>query len=146
MESEIQRAATEGVSYAEVGGWAVSNKSRCPAEGFLLAVQAYSLSRLLGGALGLTTATTRHSSAVILRRLGLSRFEAGGEPIPSYFDPRYGCEMELLRFDSRRSNPQYHAAIECLRKRLANVAVVTARRREESEPVRASFAVPVVAA
>ena len=123
VESEIDRARQDGLSYAEVGGWAVSKQCRCTSEGLLLALAAYSLGRRLGGALGITTATVRHSSSTILRRLGGSLLEAGGTVVPSYFDPKYNCEMELLRFDSRRPNAKYAGLIELLRDRLTNVAV-----------------------
>jgi hypothetical protein len=90
----------------------------------LLALAAYSLGRRLGGALGITTATVRHSSSTILRRLGGSHLEAGGTIVPSYFDPKYNCEMELLRFDSRKPNAKYTGLIELLRDRLTNVSVI----------------------
>jgi len=123
VESEIERARRDGLRYAEVGGWAVSKQSRCSSEGLLLALAAYSLGRRLGGCLGITTATVRHSSSAILRRLGGSLLEAKGTVVPSYFDPKYNCEMELLRFDSRQPNTKYAGLIELLRDRLANVAV-----------------------
>lgn len=124
VESELARARRDGFGYAEVGGWAVAPKSRCTAEGLLLALAAYSLGRLFGGALGLTTATVRHSSSTILRRIGGAPLEGSGATVPSYFDPAYGCEMELLRFDSRRPNPRYAPLIEALKDRLTNVTVV----------------------
>ncbi len=124
VESEITRARKDGLRYAEVGGWAVSKQCRCTSEGLLLALAAYSLGRRLGGALGITTATVRHSSSTILRRLGGSHLEAGGTIVPSYFDPKYNCEMELLRFDSRKPNAKYTGLIELLRDRLTNVSVI----------------------
>jgi hypothetical protein len=126
VEGELSRARSEELRYAEVGGWAVAKESRCTAEGIVLALAAYSLGRALGGALGLTTATVRHSSSTILRRLGGSNLKAGDEVISSYFDPHYGCEMELLRFDSRRPSPKYVGIIDRIQMRLANVAVVAA--------------------
>jgi hypothetical protein len=89
----------------------------------LLALAAYSLGRTLGGALGLTTATVRHSSSTILRRLGGSLLGSGDSIVPSYYDPKYDCEMELLRFDSRRPNARYGGLIEMLGRRLGNVSV-----------------------
>ncbi len=123
VKSEIDRARQDGLRYAEVGGWAVSKQCRCTSEGLLLALAAYSLGRRLGGALGITTATVRHSSSTILRRLGGSHLEVDGTVVPPYFDPKYNCEMELLRFDSRRPNAKYAGLIELLRDRLTNVAV-----------------------
>jgi hypothetical protein len=124
VEAEIARARQDGLRYAEVGGWAVSKHCRCTSEGLLLALGAYSLGRRLGGALGITTATVRHSSSTILRRLGGSNLEVGRTVVPSYFDPKYNCEMELLRFDSRRPNAKYTGLIELLRERLTNVSVI----------------------
>ena len=125
VEDELTRAREHGLHYAEVGGWAVSKASRCSSEGLLLALAAYSLGRFFGGSLGLTTATVRHSSSTILRRLGGAHLEADGAPVRPYFDPRYKCEMELLRFDSRQPNPKYVPLIEHLRQRLAHVAVIS---------------------
>jgi hypothetical protein len=126
IEAELQRARVENLRYAEVGGWAVSKDSRCTSEGLLLALAAYSLGRLAGGALGLTTATVRHASSTILRRLGGSHLEVSGRAVPPYYDPRYKCEMELLRFDSRRPDPKYAPLVDRLAARLRDVLVVAA--------------------
>ncbi len=123
VESELKRARAEGLRYAEVGGWAVAKESRCTSEGLLLALAAYSLGRTLGGTLGLTTATVRHSSSTILRRLGGSLLGSDDLTVPPYYDPKYNCEMELLRFDSRRPNAKYGGLIELLGRRLGNVSV-----------------------
>jgi hypothetical protein len=124
VESELSHANEGRLGYAELGGWAVAEKSRRTCEGLLLALAAYSLGRLFGGALGITTATVRHSSSTILRRIGGSQLEANGALVPSYYDPKYKCEMELLRFDSRRPNPRYTRVIELLREKLTRVLVV----------------------
>jgi hypothetical protein len=124
VESELARARRERLRYAEVGGWAVARESRCTAEGVLLALASYSLGRVLGGALGLTTATVRHSSSTILRRLGGTHLETGNGSIGAYFDPHYNCEMELLRFDSRRPSAKYAALIERIQMHLSHVTVV----------------------
>jgi hypothetical protein len=124
VENEIARARQNALRYAEVGGWAVAKGSRCTSEGLLLALAAYSLGRTLGGALGITTATVRHQSSTILRRLGGSQLEIDGTKVPSYYDPHYDCEIELLRFDSRRPNGRYNGLVELLRSKLSNVRVV----------------------
>src|SRR4030095_11318489 len=49
-------------------------------------------------------------------------------PLPSYFDPNYGCEMELLRFDSNAPNPKYQARIDDILSRFFELPVVCARR------------------
>jgi hypothetical protein len=126
VETELARARRDRLRYAEVGGWAVSRQSRCTSEGLILALAAYSLGRIAGGALGLTTATVRHQSSTILRRLGGSSLRAHGQTVPSYFDGRYGCDMELLRFDSRRPNARYARLIDVLTAKLAVVPVIAA--------------------
>ncbi len=124
VESELKRARRERLRYAEVGGWAVSERSRCTSEGLVLALAGYSLGRICGGCLGITTATVRHCSSSILRRLGGSPLSADGAPVPSYYDPRYRCEMEILRFDSRLPNPKFNDLIERLREQMASVAIL----------------------
>jgi hypothetical protein len=142
VQSELKRARRERVNYAEVGGWAVSEQSRCTSEGLVLALAGYSLGRICGDCLGITTATVRHCSSSILRRIGGAPLAADGDPVPSYFDPRYGCEMEILRFDSRRPNPKFNDLIEKLRERMASVAIVAPEALQLHET---AFHEPVVA-
>lgn len=124
VQSELREARRAQLRYAEVGGWAVSESSRCTSEGLVLALAGYSLGRICGGCLGITTATVRHCSSSILRRLGGAPLSADGAPVPTYFDPRYGCEMEILRFDSRRPNPKFNDLIERLREKMASVSIL----------------------
>jgi hypothetical protein len=115
VESELQRAQRDRLQYVELGGWAVDPSRRHSGEGLLLALAGFSLGRAFGGALGLTTATVRHDSSTILRRLGGTSLGSDGVALPPYYDPRYRCEMELLRFDSRTPNPKYAPVIDLLR-------------------------------
>jgi len=124
VAGELVRARQDRLRYVELGGWAVAPDSRNMGDGLVLALAAYSLGRAFGGALGLTTATVRHASSTILRRLGGSSLEAGGAAVPPYYDLRYNCEMELLRFDSRRPNPRYAGVIDLLKDRLATIPVI----------------------
>lgn len=124
VEAELSRARRNYLRYAEVGGWAVAKACRCTTEGLLLALAGYSLGRVCGGCLGLTTATVRHCSSSILRRLGGSPLKAGDTTIPSYYDPKYKCQMEILRFDSRRPNAKYADLIELLHAKMASVTVI----------------------
>jgi hypothetical protein len=124
VRSERSRASLEGLQYAEVGGWAVAEECRCTSEGLVIALAAYSRGRALGGALGLTTATVRHASSTILKRLGGSLLDAGGTSIPPYYDPRYKCDMELLRFDSREPGARYGSLIDVLVMQRASVPVI----------------------
>lgn len=127
VHQELDRARLEGLGYAEIGGWAVAKDSRCTAEGLVLALGAYSLGQTVGPALGLTTATERHSSSTILRRLGGSSLHVGGEAVPTYYDPHYQCNMEVLRFDSRRPSAKYVGLVNRLQERLQTVKVIAAR-------------------
>jgi hypothetical protein len=139
IRADLELARAEGLGYAEVGGWGVSEKNRCTSEGLVLALAGYSLGRVLGGALGMTTATVRHCSSTILRRLGGSAFADGSTRIPSYFDPKYNCEMELLRFDSRSPSPKYAALVELLKSKLSEVLVITADVSALPEPESSFF-------
>jgi hypothetical protein len=125
VRGEIARARRERLEYVELGGWAVSPETRRTSGPLTMALAVYGFSRRHGGALGMTTATFRHCSAVILQRLGGSRFEVDGTALPPYYDPRYGCMMEMLRFDSRQPNAKYVELIDQLRDKLSQVQVIT---------------------
>jgi hypothetical protein len=125
VETHAAEAAERGVDLAEVGGWAVAEEYRCKAEALRLALSAFALSRILGGCLAFTTATVRHCSAAILRRLGGQHVVVDGVALPRYFDTRYDCEMEILRFDSDQPNPRYASIVELLCADLSAAMVVT---------------------
>ena len=133
VESEIAKARRHGLKYAEVGGWAVLRERRCTSEGLVLALAAYGLCKVLGGALGITTANVKHSSSSILRRLGGSYLEARGTTIPAYFDSGYNADIEILRFDSRRPAGKYAGLIELLKDRLSMVSVFASAPAMEAE-------------
>ncbi len=125
VTADIAQARREGIGYGEVGGWAASKDGGSASDGLMLVLAGYSLSRQLGDALGTTTATVRHCSSTILRRLGATSLAFEGATVPPYYDPAYRCDMELLRFDSRRVNRKYVSLIEQLRAKLADVLVLT---------------------
>ena len=124
LEAELRRARKNYLSYAEVGGWAVSEERRATTEGLLLALAGYSLGGICGGCLGLTTATVRHCSSSILRKLGGVPLEVGGMTVPSYYDPQYNCEMEILRFDSRTPSDKYADLVHLLREKMTSIPVI----------------------
>lgn len=124
VQSELDRARAEGLRYVELGGWAVSEEIRGTAGSIALALAVYAFSRRDAGALGLTTATFRHCSATILKRLGGARFEVDGQTLPPYFDPKYRCLMELLRFDSRKPNGKFTGLIDLTRDTLHALTVI----------------------
>jgi hypothetical protein len=111
VEREIDQARSTSIGFGEVGGWAVREDHRWTPESLRIVLATYALLELLGGCVGVATATFRHSSATILQRIGLSTLQSDGEDIPPYHDPQYGCLMQMLRFDSRFPNPRYRACI-----------------------------------
>ncbi len=130
VAAEMELARGLGYAFVEVGGWALREDCRCNVEGVKIALSAYSLARMLGGCIGITTATMRHSSAAILSRIGGGVLQAGGVELPSYYDPRYKCGMRILRFDSRVPNPRYLPWIEQLQAEMASAPVVSARKNQ----------------
>ena len=124
VAEELANARRLGMRFAEVGGWAVAPQHRCTADGLLLVLAGYGLTSLWGGALMLSTATVRHASSTILRRLGGTPLAFAGGALPTYFDPRYNCEMELLRFDTRRPAARFASIIDALKEKLSMVQVV----------------------
>jgi len=129
VESEIALAKTRQLSFVEVGGWAVAEHVRGTAEPLRLGLVAYSLGQLMGGAVGLCTATRRHCSSSILKRIGGKFLEHDGTSIPTYYDPRYACEMDILRFHSWNPNPRYEQWIEEIRNSLQSLTIIRSSRR-----------------
>jgi hypothetical protein len=104
VQSQIELARQRGVSYVEVGGWALAPELRCSVEALRIALATYGMARLLGGCIGIGTVTRRNNSASILRRIGGQSLTGSQFEIPPYFDPHYGCDMEILSFDSEKPN------------------------------------------
>ena len=128
LESEISLARKRKIDYVEVGGWAIAEDMRYTMEAMNIALSTFALAQSIGGAIGLTTATVRNCSSRILRKIGGRSLGLPGCPLPSYFDPQYGCEMELLRFDSNAPNPKYQSRIDDILSRFFELPVVCARR------------------
>jgi hypothetical protein len=116
---------SDGLWFGEVGGWAVSEQVRTGTVGVTLAVALWPFCRLLGGVAAVATATTRHNSAKILTRLGGASITDHGEPLGPFDDPYFGCQMNLLGFDSRRLSPRYEGLAETLRPCLLRSELMT---------------------
>jgi hypothetical protein len=129
VESEIEAARRKRVAYVEVGGWALTAELRYTVEALRIALATYSLARLLGGCVGIGAVTLRHCSSSILRRIGGQSLANDGVELPRYFDSQYGCDMEILRFDSAKANPRFEVWIEELCDHLRTTPVI---RRESS--------------
>jgi hypothetical protein len=126
VTAEMQLAQERGLEYVEVGGWALDLAWRHTAAGLRLALATFGLAQALGGCIGITTATVRNHSATILRKIGGCSLRSGQTEIPSYFDPQYGCEMEMLRFDSDNPNPKYRPWVAEMRDQLRAAPVILA--------------------
>jgi hypothetical protein len=124
VDQHIADARRNGLRYAELGGWAVARESRSTSETLLLALATYALSRLGGGALGITTATNRHRSSSILCRLGGQPLDFDGLVLPPYYDPQYDCVMEILRFDSRAPEPRYDGLVQLVNSNIFDIPLV----------------------
>ena len=124
VETELECARRRGVWYVELGGWAVCESLRCTTEAIRTLLTVYALSQVRGGAVGLSSATTRHHSSSILRRIGGIPLKVKGVEVSPYYDAQYGCEMELLSFDSGSPNQRYASWIRECREGLQQVPVI----------------------
>ena len=125
VESDLAHARQRAISFVEVGGWALAKERRCTGEALRTALAMYSLAENLGGCIGLATATVRHRSASILKRIGGTSLEIGGETLPAYYDPQYSCEMEIVRFKSDAPNHKYRRWIDHISESLLHVPVLS---------------------
>jgi hypothetical protein len=128
VELERFNAQALQLRFGEVGGWAIAPDRRNSRVSLDIILAAFGLLNLLGGGVGLATATVRHGSASILRRLGLSPMSAEGQELPVYYDPNYRCEMELLSFDSRTPSAKYTNWVALLSRQIACAPVICAKR------------------
>ena len=124
VEADLKRAREENLSYVEVGGWALSEEWRGTRAALEILVASYALGQLWGGSIGSCTATVRHHSSSILRRIGGCSFQVDGERVPPYDDPYYGCTMELLRFDSRSPAQRFIPLIDQLKAKVASTPTI----------------------
>jgi hypothetical protein len=132
VESKRAKARSRGYGFVELGGWALDEPVRFSSEALRISLYVYGLMKLLGGALATTTATTRHQSSSILRKMGGYSISGDGVELPTYYDPKYQCEMEILGFDSDRPNPKYSHWIEVCQRRLEYVPLISSAPADES--------------
>ena len=125
VEADLRRCRDNNLAYVEVGGWALAEEWRNTRAALEILVGSFALAQIWGGCLGSCTATVRHSSSSILRRIGGTNYEWDGNPIPSYFDAEYGCDMELLHFDYRSPSPRFLPLIKQLETSLVKATVVS---------------------
>jgi hypothetical protein len=134
VEGQIAAAESVGTHYTEVGMWALRPEARCSSAAVNLALTAFILAEHLGGGMGITTATTRHHSASILRRLGGRRLAE----LPAYYEPRYGCVIEVLRFTLADLDSRFTSRLNQLRAEIRDTSIVCAAPSEQSPICRRS--------
>src|SRR5450432_1002985 len=140
----MERAKAMKIGFGEVGGWAVAESHRGTLEPLRIILATYGLLQLRGGCTGIATATFRHSSATILRRIGLNSLSWDGADLPPYYDPKYRCDMEVLHFDSRFPNRKYRDSVSELTHALAASPVICCGRvKSTSQTVFRGFEIPM---
>ena len=129
---ELQFAREQGLGYAELGGWAIANEyhhTRAAAETVLASYLWAAM--VVGHCVCSCTATVRNDSSSILRRIGGTPVMDHGTPLPSYFDTRYGCQIEIIRFDSRQLPQKFGKLIEQMRPKVSRAGIVRINSAEE---------------
>jgi hypothetical protein len=126
VESDLLRASEQKVNVVEPGGWVLEEQLRGTTEAVLIALSAFAFARFIGTCLAYITATVKHHSSLILRRLGAESLYFGGEEIPKYYDSRYSCEMELLRLQSQGIHPRFESRLSFLHELLSMAPVFQA--------------------
>lgn len=125
VERDLQLARINKLAYVEIGGWAIDSCWRHTRAAADCLAASYALGELWGGSLGICTATVRHGSACMLQRFGALPLSVEGQTIGRYSDPRFRCDMHLLRFD-RTSGWRFASVVEPLKRELAYMTVTTA--------------------
>lgn len=128
IEHQMGQARQRRVQYGEVGAWALRPEVRCSTAAVNIALMTFVLAEQLGGGLGITTATTRHHSASILRRMGGRRLAE----LPAYYDPKYGCVIEILQFSSANLDGQFAERVRRLRTEIGKVPVLCSAARKNA--------------
>lgn len=144
VEAELALARHSRFSYVEMGGWAMADRVRGTSECLRSILASYALVRLMGGGVAICPATERNGSAAILSRMGGRLLEWGGVSIPPYFDPAYGCRMQMLRFDPRASIERYEDSVQRFMAILAEAPVICADVPERRAPKTQFGTIPAI--
>ena len=134
LQSEVEYSSRLDLPCVEVGGWALDEELRGTTEGLRIVLGSYAVWQMMGNAVCLSTATLRNGSSSILRRIGGRSLEHEGVELPPYYDPEYGCQMELLKFYSWAPTPRYGAWVDQMKEELRHVTVVTREAGFEEIP------------
>jgi hypothetical protein len=126
VEEDMRRARQARLRVVEPGGWVVEEPLKFKADAISIALSAFAWSQLAGGCLAYVTATVKHKSSAILRRLGGDSIRFEGQEMPRYYDPEYRTEMELVRLETRSLNSRFESTMAPLRELLAESPVIQA--------------------
>ena len=126
VEADIKRSQKRQCTLLEPGGWVVEEDCRGGKDAAAIALSAIACSQFQRNCVAYVTATVKHGSSTILRRLGARPVKWQGEELPKYYDPNYGCEMELLRLDAQTLNERFEAPIRQLQQVLLCSSVLQA--------------------
>jgi hypothetical protein len=133
VEERLDEVREQGLQFAELGGWALAREYRHTKAALEILLGPYVWADLIGHCLCSCTAAARNNSASILRRVGGASFRYRGQELPPYFDPQYGCNMELLHFDSRQVPYRFRALVDEMRRNISRVPVICATAIEKTE-------------
>lgn len=125
VERDLAIARERDLAYIEIGGWALAEEWRGTRAALEVLVGSYALAHLWGGALGACTATVRHASSSMLRRIGGTPLAVDGIELPAYDDPQYDCQMELLHFDCQTPSPRFSPLVAQLKSKLSDLVAIT---------------------
>jgi hypothetical protein len=127
LEELIRTYCDVGMVVGESGGWAISQDFQGHVAMLAVPLAGWSFSRVLSRQVWIAAATERNGSAEMLKRMGGWRLKLKGEELPSFYDPGYKCQMELLCFDSDILNPKFEPAVRDLQ------ALLEEQRAAQSE-------------
>lgn len=115
VQDMISRAQQRSASFAEIGGWCLAPEVRKRSEVLTSVMLMYALGGILGGVIGLATATRRHNSSAMLQRMGARKARVGDVELPAFYEPQFRCEIDLLEFDSMQKPGSYESRFIALR-------------------------------
>jgi hypothetical protein len=124
VETDIAIARKKQWTLLEPGGWVLDERLRGTSEATSIALSAIAWSQMFGECLAFITATVKHGSSSMMRRLGCDSIYFSGNAIPRYYEPGYQSDMELLKIQTRTLNPKFDSMLAPLRHLLSAATVL----------------------
>jgi hypothetical protein len=132
LERQLTWVRRMNLHYGEAGAWVLQPEVRRSTAAVNIALMTFALAERLGSGVAITTATIRHHSSLMLRRLG---GEALAE-LPAYYEPKFGCVMEILKFDLASLHSQFKERMARFGKQLEEAEIVCAASSGERYPAK----------